>query len=144
MKIDPNTMIGIVTGRGVAPGATAPAGTPFEQVLESVRQAEASQEAHQLSSIPGASEMSPQKFNALSVTEKALEMLQSYAGALEDPALGLKDLAPMVERMDAMCTAVKESGSFLSDSDPLKGIMDDVRATMMGELMRFRRGDLTG
>ena len=92
MKIDPNTMIGIVTGRGVAPGATAPAGTPFEQVLESVRQAEASQEAHQLSSIPGASEMSPQKFNALSVTEKALEML-SVLQAL-GPRARLKDLAP--------------------------------------------------
>jgi hypothetical protein len=144
MKIDPNTMIGIVTGRGVVPGAAAPSGTSFEQVLEGVRQAGAPQGAHPLSSIPGAGDVSPQKFTALSVTGQALEMLQSYARALEDSALGLRDLAPMVDEMDALCTAVKEAGSFLSDSDPLKGIMDDVQATMKGELMRFRRGDLVG
>ena len=48
----------------------------------------------------------------------------------------------MVERMDAMCTAVKESGSF-PDSDPLKGIME-MSGDHDGRAHALQEGDLAG
>ncbi len=49
----------------------------------------------------------------------------------------------MIE-LDEMRSAVLDARSFLSDSDPLSGIMDEVASTLNGEILRYRRGDLIG
>jgi hypothetical protein len=143
MKIDPNMLIGTVTGK--RPGTAAPAagGPVFEDVLKDVQKAE-DPGVHHLQSIAGLDQPSPQKFNALSVSEQALDKLDAYARALADPRRGLKDIAPMVDEMSSLRSAVAQARSFLSDDDPLKGIMSDVESALSGELMRFRRGDLIG
>lgn len=143
MKIDPNMLIGTVTGKRPGTGAPAAGGPTFEDILKDVQKAEGPG-VHRLQSITGPDQPSPQKFNALSVSEQALDMLDAYARALGDPKRSLRDLAPMVDEMSSLCSAVAQARSFLSDSDPLKGIMGDVESALSGELMRFRRGDLIG
>ncbi len=143
MKIDPNMLIGTVTGK--RPGTETPAagGPAFEDILKDVQKAEGPG-VHHLQSIPGLDQPSPQKFNALSVSEQALDMLDTYARALADPRRSLTEIAPMVDEMSSLCSEVAQARSFLSENDPLKGIMGDVESALNGELMRFRRGDLIG
>jgi hypothetical protein len=143
MKIDPNMMIGIVTGKTSDARPPAAGGSAFENVLKGIQKT-AETEVHQVQSIPEVGHPSPQKFNALSVSEQAMDLLDAYARALDDPKFSLKDITPMVDEMGAVRSAVAEASSFLSDDDPLKGIMSEVESTLNGELMRFRRGDLVG
>jgi len=46
--------------------------------------------------------------------------------------------------MESMKARLDGAASFLSDDDPLKGIMTEVSTALYGEVLRFRRGDLTG
>ncbi|HON38530.1 MAG TPA: hypothetical protein PLY57_07100 [Deltaproteobacteria bacterium] len=143
MKIDPNMMIGIVTGKRPGTGTPAAGGSAFEDILKDVQKADGPG-VHHLQPIPGLDQPSPQKFNALNISEQALDLLDAYARVLADPRRSLKDIAPMVEELSSLRSSVAQARSFLSDNDPLKGIMDDVESALNGEIMRFRRGDLTG
>ncbi|HNR50750.1 MAG: hypothetical protein BWZ01_00253 [Deltaproteobacteria bacterium ADurb.BinA179] len=143
MKIDPNMMIGTVTGMRPDTKSPAAGGSSFETILKDMQDAAATQ-TRQVHPALQVGQPSPQKFNALNVSGQALDLLDAYARALDDPKLSLKDIAPMVDEMDAVRSAVAEARSFLSDDDPLKGIMADVESTLNSELVRFRRGDLIG
>lgn len=142
MKIDPNLIIGTVSGNTPVSGQTGQAGV-FEDILSEVQKTDI-QETSSVQAIPQIDQLNPCKVNALTKNEEALDMLDDYAKALVDPQATLKSLAPMVDDLDAMKTELLEAGSFLSDDDPLKGIMSDTASTLYGEVLRFRRGDLTG
>lgn len=143
MKIDPNTMIGTVTGKRSDIRTPAAGGSAFERVLNGIQKTESAKKAHSLHPAPGVSP-SPQTFQAMSVSERAVDLLDAYARALVDPKLSLKDIAPMMDEMESVRSAVAQAGSLLSDNDPLKGIMSEVESALNAELMRFRRGDLIG
>lgn len=143
MKIDPNMVIGSVTGKVSGSRQTAGDGSTFENILNEVG-SESVRDAHSVPASYPACQLNPQKINALSMSEQALDMLDSYSKGLADPNVSLKALAPMVEDLSRMRSSVLNAGSFLSDDDPLKAIMNDVASTLNSEVMRFRRGDLTG
>jgi len=142
MKIDPNLIIGAVTGKSPA---VKPAGVPgaFEDLLNDVQKSDA-KETVSVQSIPRMDQLNPCKVSALTMSEQAIDMLDEYSKALLDPNCNLKSLAPLVDDLEGMKTKLLEAGSFLSDDDPLKGIMNDTASTMLGEVMRYKRGDLTG
>ena len=142
MKIDPNLIIGAVTGNNPAEKQTGKPGV-FEDMLSNLEGC-AAKETTAPANIPPMDTLCPQKVNALTMSEQALDMMDSYAKALVDPAMTLKSLAPMVNELDAMRTKLIEAGSFISEDDPLKGIISDMSSTLYGEVLRFRRGDLTG
>ncbi|HNY65696.1 MAG TPA: hypothetical protein PKM41_09655 [Deltaproteobacteria bacterium] len=144
MKIDPNMIIGAVTGKAPAAAKGPAAGSNlFEDILNGVQKTGTVQ-AQGVSPLLSVNQVSPQAMRCMSVTDQAMGMLDAYSKSLLDPKVSLRDLAPMVEELGALRTEVLEAGSFLSDSDPLKGIMDEVASTINAEVVRFRRGDLTG
>ncbi|HQG32256.1 MAG TPA: hypothetical protein PLA83_10025 [Deltaproteobacteria bacterium] len=143
MKIDPNMVIGSVTGKISGSRQIAGDGSTFEDILSEIGNTSVKEARSVQASYP-VDQLNPQKINALSLSEQALDMLDSYSKGLADPNVSLKSLAPMVEDLSRMRSSVLDAGSFLSDDDPLKAIMNDVASTLNGEVMRFRRGDLTG
>ncbi len=142
MKIDPNMMIGAVTSKAPAAKTAGQAGV-FEDLLRDVQKTGA-KEGSPVQAMPQMNLPNPQKVGALTMSQQALDLLDTYSKALLDPGNTLKTLAPVVDELEAMSSKLIDAGSFLSDGDPLKGIMNDVSATLSGEVMRFRRGDLTG
>jgi hypothetical protein len=89
-------------------------------------------------------QISPVKLSAVSASEEAIELLESYSRAVSDPNLNLKAISPMVDRLEATRLKVDNAASFIADNDPLKGIMNEVSSTLYGEVLRFRRGELIG
>jgi hypothetical protein len=142
MKIDPNMIIGTVTGK--AP-VSKPTGQPgmFEDILKDVQKTDTN-DVLSVHAMVQMNHLSPQKVGALTMSEQALDLLDTYSKALVDPDISLKSLVPVVEELDAMRSKLLDASSFLSDDDSLKGIMADTASTLFGEVMRFRRGDLSG
>lgn len=144
MKIDPNLIIGAVTGKatGSKSAATGGAGS-FEDILKGVR-ADAPAAAQGVNQLYRVDAVSPQKMQCLGLSEQAMGSLEAYSKSLLDPKVSLKDLAPKVEELGQLREDVLNAGSFLSDSDPLKGIMNEVASAINAEVLRFKRGDLSG
>lgn len=144
MKIDPNLIIGAVTGKATGSKSTPAGGANlFEDILKGV-QTNAAAPTQGVSPLYQVDAVSPQKMKCLSVTDQAVGTLEAYSKSLLDPRTSLKDIAPMVEELGQLRNDVLNAGSFLSDSDPLKGIMNDVASTLNTEVLRFKRGELTG
>jgi len=140
MKIDPNLTIGGIAGK--VPG-TKPAGKggSFEEMLKGIENVpvKAPENIHQITQ---ATQISPQKINALSMSEQAIDLMDTYYRALTDPDLSLKSISSMVDDLDGMKTRLTDAGNFISEDDPLKEIMNDVAVALNGEVLKFRRGDL--
>jgi len=142
MKIDPNMIIGAVVPKtaGTTPGSI-PGG--FEDILKDVQKTD-TKEVSPLQAMPQVDNINPLKIDVLTMSEQAIDMLDTYSKALVDPVNTLKSIAPMVNDLDVMRSKLNEAGSFLSDDDPLKDIVGDVATTISGEILRFNRGDLIG
>ncbi len=143
MKIDPNILIGAVTGKTAAGKQSVQGGSAFEDVLNNL-QDKKTKDAQSVFAPYAAGSFSPQTMRAVTLSGQAVDMLDAYAKDLADPKVSLKDISSRVEELSEMRSAVLDAKSFLSDSDPLSGIMDEVASTLNGEVMRFRRGDLIG
>jgi hypothetical protein len=141
MKIDPNKIIGSVVPGAVRPSAGA--GGAFENVLKGVETGAVAKPVNIQTPFQQFS-VSPVKLSAVGASEEALELLVRYSRAVSDPQVSLKGLAPMVEELESMRTRVEGAASFISDDDPLKGIMKELSSSLYGEVLRFRRGDLIG
>ena len=141
MKIDPSMIIGAVVPEAARPAAGSRAA--FEDVLKGLE----GETAARTGKVPGQFQqmsISPQKITALSASEEALDLLDRYSRSVSDPLTTLKGFAPLVDEMESMKARLDGAASFLSDDDPLKGIMTEVSSVLYGEVLRFRRGDLSG
>ena len=141
MKIDPNMIIGAVTPQAGRPAKGA--GGSFEEILGSVQEKRTEGAVRIGGPLPGMP-VDPVALNALKAGEEALDKLETYRRALENPALGLKDLEPMVVDLSRMKDRMEEAVSFLSDADPLRAVMSEMAGVLGAEVARFRRGDLVG
>jgi hypothetical protein len=142
MKIDPKMAIGSLAGTQVKPktGITG----AFDEVLKGLETDTSTKGAAQAGAAMPFGPVNPQKLNALTTSEDALELLTRYSQAVANPNVSLKSLEPMVNELEAMREKVSQAGSFLADNDPLKGIMNDVSTALYGEVLKFRRGELIG
>jgi len=141
MKINPNMTIGSVALTHVksAPGAKG----AFEDVLKGL-ESDSVGKPGMVGAQYQAAPISPQKLNAVSTSEEAVDLLEKYAKAVSDPNVNLKEISSLVNQVDAMKSKVDDAASFVADNDPLKGIMNEVSSTLLGEVLRFRRGELIG
>ena len=140
MKIDPNMTIGSVT-QAAAQNATGKAGD-FEDLLKGL-EAAGSTGVNSAVPVMSADMLSPQRINALTTSDEALDLLSDYAAALKNPEVSLKGLASMVDQLDSMRAKVDKVALGLSSDDGLSSIMQDVSASLNAEVLRFKRGDLT-
>jgi hypothetical protein len=141
MKINPNMTIGSVSGSQIKPQGGV--NGVFEDLLKgietgSVNKSDSVGTQFQMNPV------NPVKLSAVSASEEAIELLDSYSKAVSDPNLNLKVIAPMVDQLEATKAKVDNAASFIADNDPLKGIMNEVSSTLYGEVLRFRRGELIG
>ena len=141
MKIDPNMIIGAVVPEAAKPAA----GTrgAFEDVLKGL-EADTPARTGKVHAHFQQASMSPQKLTAVGASEDALDLLERYSRAVNDPQVSLKGLAPMVDELETMKARLEGAASFISDNDPLRGIMNELSSALYGEVLRFRRGDLIG
>ena len=139
MKIDPNMTIGSVSQVAAQTGA-AKSGD-FEDLLKGLETA-STESVSSAMPISSADLLSPQRINALSTSDEAIDLLSDYAAALNDPQVSLKSLAAKVEELDGMRAKVDKVALGLSSDDKLSGIMKEVSANLSAEVMRFKRGDL--
>ena len=139
MKIDPNMTIGSVSQVAAQTGA-AKSGD-FEDLLKGLETASTDSVSSAMP-ISSADLLSPQRINALSTSDEAIDLLSDYAAALNDPQVSLKSLASKVEELDDMRAKVDKVALGLSSDDKLSGIMKEVSANLSAEVMRFKRGDL--
>lgn len=141
MKIDPNMIIGAVVPDAVKPAAGSRGS--FEDVLKGL-ETDTSPRTGKIHARFQQASIYPQKIAAVSASEDALGLLERYSRAVSDPQVTLRGLSPMVDELETMISTLDGAASFISDSDPLKGIMGEISTALYGEVLRFRRGDLTG
>jgi hypothetical protein len=75
-------------------------------------------------------------------TEKLLELLDSYAGQLQNPDISLKHLAPVLETINQKADQlVTETLSLGPDHAGLKDIATQTAVAARVEYVKFQRGD---
>jgi hypothetical protein len=92
---------------------------------------------------PASSATGPEsKAAVLGQGERVLDLLDDFAQALADPQKTLKDLEPLVLKMEAEAEPLKTAPGSEGDSDQgLPGLVGDVSLLAHVALMKFRRGD---
>ncbi len=75
-------------------------------------------------------------------TGKLLDMLDAYSLKLEDPAVSLKTIAPVLEQIKADAGTLEQEANTLTDADSsLKQIAEKTIITAHTEYLKFQRGD---
>ncbi|MFH1138783.1 MAG: hypothetical protein V1816_22120 [Pseudomonadota bacterium] len=75
--------------------------------------------------------------------EQALSALDQYAQGLSDGNSTLKDLAPLVDKLQTEADRMKELSGSLPEGHGLKGLADQVAILASVEAMKFNRGDFS-
>lgn len=75
-------------------------------------------------------------------TDNLLEMLESYSSKLDDPAVSLKSIAPVLEEINDKAGSLLKEAQLLTDADAaLKKIATQTIVTAQKEYLKFQRGD---
>jgi len=70
-----------------------------------------------------------------------LDVLEEYSLQLSRPHMTLRDIAPLVDRMDAEIQDMRLLSEALPADDGIKSILDETLIRSSVELMKFKRGD---
>lgn len=144
MKIDPNL---ITTGVTSTESTRQPTNTgAFEDLLKSTEAAGETQSVSQTSAVQSVSMplMDSQHMQGITLSEEAIDLLDTYAQGLSQSDQTLKSLSSMMEQLSTLKTQLDDSSQSLMQTDPLREIMQDVSSTIQSEMLRFSRGDLIG
>ena len=75
-------------------------------------------------------------------TSTLLDMLDAYASKLDDPAVSLKNIAPVLEEINTEAHGLLKDTQLLTDTDAaLKKIATQTIVTAQTEYLKFQRGD---
>jgi hypothetical protein len=74
-------------------------------------------------------------------SEKVLDLLERYQGALSNPRISLKGVDPLVQALSREIQGLTEWAEKLSPSDPLRKIVSEIGTLSAVEVEKFRRGD---
>jgi len=89
----------------------------------------------------GAISGSNEKIMLLDSLKNTLDMIDFYAGKLEDTSFPAEDLTSLVDQLDEKLSEIKGMSSMEGIPDKLKPVISDIAVTMGTEIERFRRGD---
>jgi len=77
-------------------------------------------------------------------TDKLLDMLDTYSARLQDPAVSLKAIAPMLSDIQENAGDLMQESKKLTQADAgLKKIASQTVLTAQTEYLKFQRGDYT-
>ena len=82
-----------------------------------------------------------EKTMILDSLKDTLDMIDFYAGKLEDTSFPAEDLSSLVDQLDEKLATIKDMSSMEGISEKLKPVISDIAVTMGTEIERFRRGD---
>jgi archaellum component FlaC len=82
------------------------------------------------------------KRNVMEQSEKILNLLDHYSGALADPAKSLKDIQPLVDRIEKEVKLIEsDTENQVCDDNALDRIVRDLAVTAKVAVYKFHRGD---
>ncbi|MBW1781335.1 MAG: hypothetical protein JRL30_11420 [Deltaproteobacteria bacterium] len=149
MKIDPNQKIlnGVYPDKTTGPDK--PGNHKFSALLreaidEPSRTSAGSENTQMISSISNI-QLEPlfavQNNPIVERTEKFIGILEEYQKKLRDPQSTLRDIHPLIERMETEKEALVPVLNSLPPGDKLKDILNDILITSSLEVIKFNRGD---
>ena len=74
-------------------------------------------------------------------TEQLLDALDAYRGKLGDRRASLKEVAPLIGEIKRQSEDLTSQAEALSDSDPLREILNQTLIVSSLEVLKFNRGD---
>ncbi len=81
------------------------------------------------------------RLDGINMTENTINVLDNFAAALNNPALGNEDLAPFISALKENTTAIIDLRRRLEPEDPLAELLDKVAAVTSLETEKYNRGD---
>ena len=151
MKIDPNLEILKTQYPEKTSGADKPVGkNEFSAMLEEAINHEPANTVEGSKKPPMISSVAQFQFNTLFAvqngpiverTEKFLDILEEYQNKLMDPRATLRDIHPLIERMETEKENLTPVLHSLPTGDGLKEILNDALITSSLEVIKFKRGD---
>jgi hypothetical protein len=149
MKIHLDKSMGVQsTSETVRPKSVIAQGTSFSEYLNGAMKEEnqsenvrTASEIQPMSPIPTELMISGSKEVLAKGIGRMLDALESYQGLLASPASSLRDMVPLVNRIETDLEKLSSIGQPLSDNDPLKEILNQTLITAGVEVTRFNRGD---
>jgi hypothetical protein len=82
------------------------------------------------------------KINVIEQGDKILNLLDDYARQLTDPGKTLKDIGPLVDRIEKEVRLIEtEAAAKVRDDQELETIIKDLSITANVAVLKFQRGD---
>jgi hypothetical protein len=73
--------------------------------------------------------------------ERALDLLEQYQKAMENPNITLREIHPLVQSLEEEMKGLNQWVEKMSPSDPLRGILTEAGILSSIEIEKFNRGD---
>lgn len=124
-----------------------PVSDSFQQVLQSEREKAALRESVALPpspALPGLSMVYSGKTGKKPLVleaESMLDLLEDYQKQMENPLLTLKDVHPLVERMERETERLSPVLESLPEDSAMKDILNRILVASSVEVIKFNRGD---
>jgi len=148
MKITPQEISGIANDQKTNKVAET-TGNKFEEILQQTINKSSSSE-NQTTTLPPLQNISNIRFDLISNidrtqnierVEKFLDVLENYQKKLEDPSVNLKEMYPLVTRMESEVENMLPLLNSLPDEDGMKDILNRILVTSTVEAIKFNKGD---
>lgn len=134
---------GIKNNTSVGKPAASSSGVDFQKLLEEQLQGTTSTSPLRESApLTPLADVSPAlRVEGLSLSESAIEDLESFGVALENKDLSATDLAPYVDSMEEKVAGMLSLREQLPPGDQLSVLLDRVATATYLEAAKYRRGD---
>lgn len=149
MKITPREILDTVIDQKTGKAAGTATGVNFGDILKETINGQTAS-ASRVGALPPLDNISGMALNALQATGKGeavkrvsdlLGLLEEYQSQMEDPAVTLKQTAPLVSRMDEESRRLLPMMESLPEGDGLKDILNRLLVASTVEVIKFNRGD---
>ncbi|MBW2143490.1 MAG: hypothetical protein JRG75_03725 [Deltaproteobacteria bacterium] len=120
-------------------------GTVFEELIDNSKEtygsAKKTPAINNISQIQLNPFMSGREISIVDRAESLLDTLDEYQERLASPEFTLRDISPLIGKMEAGNEILTSAVNDLSDGDELKNILNQVIITSSVEIIKFNRGD---
>jgi hypothetical protein len=124
-----------------------PVSDSFQRILQSEREKAVLRESVALPPSPALPDLSmvysgnPGEKSLVLEAESMLDLLEDYQKQMENPLLTLKDVYPLVERMERETERLSPVLESLPEGSAIKDILNRILVASSVEVIKFNRGD---